>query len=411
LYADRVLIRHQVSDSALRGIPRGNLSDLYPRWMGARDLLLHGRDPYSPEVTREIQTGYYGRPLDSSRPADPIDQQAFAYPLYVVFYLAPTVQLRFGIVQRAFFWILVSITAASVLFWLRMLGWRAAPCLQAAMLALSLGNLPVLQALKLQQLTLLVAALCAAAMALLVAGHPLTAGILLALATIKPQLVAPLLLWLGLWSLGDLRQRYRWAVSFLAGMAILCTGSEWLLPHWIGRFHEAVLAYQQYAQAIPTLEALLPSPWGRLVEVLFAAMTAALCLKGFRQPQNTREFQACTCLVLSVSVLVVPKFALYNHVLLIPALLFIARDRAKIWEEGGFVVRSILIAVAALLTWPWFSSVVLAGLSYILRQQSLELVWASPLWTLPQLPSAVAALMLLYTYQRTFAAPPKPGSS
>jgi len=51
--------------------PRGNLSDLYPRWLGARELLLHGRDPYSPEITREIQRGYYGRELDSSRPNDP----------------------------------------------------------------------------------------------------------------------------------------------------------------------------------------------------------------------------------------------------------------------------------------------------------------------------------------------------
>src|SRR3984885_14600565 len=116
-YAGRVLIPHQISDSAAAGRPRGNLSDLYPRWIGARELLLHGRDPYRPEVTREIQEGYYGRALDSSRVGDPIDQQGFAYPVYVVFYLAPTVRLDFGIVRRAFFWILICITAGSVLLW------------------------------------------------------------------------------------------------------------------------------------------------------------------------------------------------------------------------------------------------------------------------------------------------------
>src|SRR5271154_1054272 len=61
-YADRVLIPYQVVDAAAHGRPRGNLSDLYPRWVGARELLLHGRDPYSSEVTREIQIGFYGRP-------------------------------------------------------------------------------------------------------------------------------------------------------------------------------------------------------------------------------------------------------------------------------------------------------------------------------------------------------------
>ena len=41
-------------------IPSGN--DFYPRWRGTRALLLEGKDPYSEEVTLEIQRGMYGRP-------------------------------------------------------------------------------------------------------------------------------------------------------------------------------------------------------------------------------------------------------------------------------------------------------------------------------------------------------------
>jgi len=74
LWIQRIAIPHQQVESATRGIPRGNLSDLYPRWLGARELLLHRRDPYSPDITREIQQGYYGRVLDASRPNDPKDQ-------------------------------------------------------------------------------------------------------------------------------------------------------------------------------------------------------------------------------------------------------------------------------------------------------------------------------------------------
>ena len=53
-------------------------------WLGARELLRHGRNPYSAEITREIQQGYYGRPIDPRLTAlsnDPKDQQAFAYPV------------------------------------------------------------------------------------------------------------------------------------------------------------------------------------------------------------------------------------------------------------------------------------------------------------------------------------------
>jgi len=410
LFVQRVLIAHQIGYAAVHGTPRGNLSDLYPRWIGAQELLLHGRDPYSAEVTREIQAGYYGRPLDPSRPEDPTDQQAFAYPAYVVFYLAPAIHLGFGVVQRAFLWILIGVTLASIPLWLRVLSWPVAPSVQAAMMALILGTMPVLQGLKLQQLTLLVAAMCALAMALLVGGRPIAAGILLALATIKPQLVLPLLLWLGMWSLGDLKRRYRWAVSFLIVMAVLCAAAEFWLPHWIGRFWQAAAEYRQYTRATPILEVILPHPWGRLLEALFAGATALVCWRLRKYPENTGAFQSSTCLVMALTVLAVPTFSLYNQVLLLPAILLLVRDRRTIWERS-LVSRGILIMVAGVLAWPWLSSTALGGLSLVLPQATIERAWAIPGWTVAQIPVGVAALMLVHYYRKTFTAPAGPGTS
>jgi len=409
-YAGRVLIPHQISDSGARGRPRGNLSDLYPRWIGARELLLRGRDPYKADVTREIQTGYYGRALDASRPGDPIDQQGFAYPVYVVFYLAPTLRLDFAIVQRAFFWILVFLTAASVLLWLRVLGWRVSYPAQSAIVALSLGNLTVLQGLKLQQLSLLVAAMCAAAVALLVAGRPLLAGMVLALATIKPQLVLPLLLWLGIWSLGDLRRRYRWTAAFLIVLTILCAASEWVLPHWLGRFWRAIGEYWQYTQATPMLEAMLGRSAGRLLEILLAAITVLFCYRRRKPAEASGAFQTSSSLVLALTVISVPTFSLYNQVLLIPAILLIARDRRTIWA-GSLVGRVLLILVAGLLAWQWLSAAALAGLSFVLAQETVERAWVMPLWAVPQIPLAVAGLMLIHYYRSTFTATAEPRPS
>src|ERR1700686_1530177 len=101
---DRILVPYQRADAAAHQRPRGNLSDLYPRWLGARELLLHHRDPYNDDVTRDIQAGYYGRPLDPPRGEDPKDRQGFAYPVYVVFLLAPTITLPFSAVQAGFRW-------------------------------------------------------------------------------------------------------------------------------------------------------------------------------------------------------------------------------------------------------------------------------------------------------------------
>src|SRR5689334_23743486 len=100
-----VLLPAQKAEAAAKNMPRGNLSDLYPTWLGARELLLNRRDPYSAEITREIQMGYYGRTIDASRPEDPTNQQAFAYPLYVVFLVAPLVKIPFPIVRVICFWL------------------------------------------------------------------------------------------------------------------------------------------------------------------------------------------------------------------------------------------------------------------------------------------------------------------
>src|SRR5450631_1222389 len=161
-YVNRILRAQQIADAAVHNRPRGNLSDLYPRWLGARELLRHGRNPYSPEITREIQQGYYGRPLDPSRPDDPKDQQGFAYPVYVVFLLAPTVDLPFETVQTAFRWLLIALAAVSVCLWLRALRWKLSFEWFLVLALFMVGWLPMVQGIKLQQLSLLVAGLLAA---------------------------------------------------------------------------------------------------------------------------------------------------------------------------------------------------------------------------------------------------------
>src|SRR5580658_1913184 len=213
-YVQRVVIGHQQTEAALRGIPRGNLSDLYPRWLGTQELLLHHRNPYSLEVTRDIQIGYYGRPLDANRPGDPKDQMGFAYPLYVVFLIAPTIPFPFSSVRFVVHWFFVLLTALSVPLWLRAIWWRASPSSLAMLVMLTLGTLPVVQGIKLEQLSLLVGGMVAICALLLVRDSFVIAGVLLAFATIKPQLVALLIAWLVLWACGNYRERQRFLWSF-----------------------------------------------------------------------------------------------------------------------------------------------------------------------------------------------------
>jgi hypothetical protein len=325
-YVDQILRAHQIGDAAAHRRPRGNLSDLYPRWLGARELLLHGRNPYSAEITREIQQGYYGRPLDPARPDDPKDQQGFAYPAYVVFLLAPTVKLPFDTVQTGFRWFLVALAAGSVWLWLSLLRWTPTVGSVGILIALMLGWLPMVQGMKLQQLTLLVAGLLAACGACLAGGWLLCAGGLLALATIKPQLTWPLVLWLLLWAASDWRSRRRFVFGFGFVMLLLLGGAQVLLPGWLRMFVAGIRQYHQYTQNQSVLSVLFGSVVGRILEAA-SVLACAVCIWPIRrQSAKNPAFGRAFGLVLALTVLIVPMFAPYNQVLLAPAILALVRS-------------------------------------------------------------------------------------
>lgn len=392
-YVQHVVIGHQVADAAARDIPRGNLSDLYPRWLGARELLLHHRDPYSVEITREIQEGYYGRSLDPSRPNDPRDQQGFAYPLYVVFLLAPTIKLPFSVVQIGFFWLLVAATIASVPLWLRTLQWHLSWAATTTLVVLTLGSFQVLQGLKLQQLSLLVAGLVAASVALLAAGHLFAAGILLALATIKPQLVLPLAAWLVLWAFSDLPRRRNLAFAFGGTLVMLVAGAEFLLPGWIGQFRHAMGEYRQYNDgALSVLQVLISPLWGNVLAVLVLLVIAHLCWKLRRVPSDSTAFNWLTMLVLAVTVLVAPKTSPYNHVLLLPGVLLAARHWRIAWDKSPSARLTFLVA-GFVLFWPWLAALALTMISVVSPATTLPKAWIAPMYTALAIPVAVCLVL------------------
>jgi hypothetical protein len=403
-YVNRVLVPHQISDAAAHQKPRGNLSDLYPHWLGAQELLLYGRDPYSLEVTRQIQQGYYGRSLDQARPGDPRDQQGFAYPVYVVFYLAPTIHFQFEAVRKVFFWILLGLTVAGILLWLRALRWSLPLWAQVSVIGFTVGTLTVVMGLKLQQLTLLVFAMLAASVALIASDWPIAAGIVLALSTIKPQLVWLVLLWLTIWTLADWRRRYRLLASFLLTMAVLCAASEWYLPHWIPRFAQQMRLYLNYTDAVSILDQMVPIPCGGLLRVVAVVVTVLIGWKNRRFGYDAPAFAPMASLALAVTIIVIPSHALYNQIFLLPAVLVLVRNRERMWKRSR-VNRLLLSVTALLLVWSWLSSAALAILSFVLPPETVERAWVLPAWTIPQLSVAVAALMLVNYYQTTFDTP------
>lgn len=396
-YMNHILRADQIADATAHHRPRGNLSDLYPRWLGARELLLRGRNPYSADITREIQQGYYGRPLDPTRADDPKDEQGFAYPVYVSFLLAPTVRLPFDQVETGFRWLLIVLAAAIIFLWLQVLRWKVSCWTIAIFAILSVGWLPMVQGIKLQQLSLLVAALLAGCGAFLAGGWLFLAGGLLALATIKPQLTWPLVLWLLVWAVSDWRARRRFVFGFALIMLLLLGGAEALLPGWLRMFVAAVGEYHRYTQNQSVLEWMFGSIAGRIFEVLSVLACAACVWSIRRKPAGSAEFGRAFALVLALTVVIVPMFAPYNQVLLVPAILVL------VWSELSESVQLPALRLArriggVLLIWPWIATIGLTAASIWLTPELRHRLWPMPFYSNFMLPLFIFGLILLETW-------------
>jgi hypothetical protein len=403
IWIQTIAIPRQMVESAVQGKPRGNLSDLYPRWLGARELLLHHRDPYREDITREIQAGYYGRVLDPNRPNDPHDQQAFAYPVYVVLMLAPTVTLEFSTVQHAFFWLLASLVIASVPIWLQSLGWRHSATDVVLWISLTLCSFPAIQGLKLQQLTLLVVALLAVVMWALVCRQFMMAGALLALATIKPQLVFLVICWLGLWTLGNWRERQRVMWSFGVAMAVLVIAGEVLLPGWMSEFRGAMKDYYRYTGGgTSVLDAALPANLGRIAAVVLVGMLAIFAWRERRTDERSAGFQWLMCFTLATTLLVIPMFAPYNQVLLVPGVMMVVRARRQLWEKSP-LSRFLCVLAGASVFSPFLLATCLVILLAFLPLQTVQKAWSLPFFY-PSFAMPITMFLLLLFSKKVLSA-------
>lgn len=380
-------------------------SDLYARWWGAHELLLHRRDPYSAEVSHEIQTVIYGRPVGVAHPGDTEELAGgFAYPVYVVFLMWPTVHLPFPVARSLFICLFVALTLVSLWLWLYALRWRLQAIDFLTLAVFTLGSFPVLQGLKLQNLSLLVAFLVAAAIASLGADHLTMAGLLLAGATIKPQFVILLVPWLALWMMGDWRRRQRLAWSFLAAVSVLILGGELLAPGWISRFLIIVRAYQHYTYGHSLLDVWFTQRFGPAFAVGLVLAILALCWRVRSCPAPSSPFFLASSLVLAATLVVIPTLEPHSQLLLLPGVLFLLRFTSCIWRSGR-IIRLLLTSAWGLLAWAWIATLAMMLAAIWLPAGTLLRFWMLPLYTSPLLPFGLLVILAVLLANETELSP------
>jgi hypothetical protein len=379
--------------------PVGNNSDLYPRWLGARELFLFGRDPYSPEVTREIQKGFYGRVLDPNDPADPVAEESFVYPLYVVFLIAPTVNLPFATVMWIFRWLLLLAIAGSVPLWMKSVGVRPSWLVLLAGMLLAVSSFPAVEEYFQQNLAALVLLFLAAAAAAAVHGQLVLSGFLLALSTTKPDTTGLVILWFLLWAAAKRQERVRLIWSFAGSLTVLVAAGAMLSPHWIGRFLGEVRRYPAYGTDPSILRVLLPRWLATLASVVLLSMLAGVCWKCRRSPATSQEFGWGLASSAAVTLAVIPKLAAYNQLLLIPSLLMLVR-RGNV---PALLPRALSKAAFACQGWQWLAATGLSVASFAVTMPRLQAAASLPLATLLALPLLTLLAVIAHSATDLFA--------
>ena len=390
----------QTAEGLGNGYSFGN--DFYQVWLTSRQWLRQGHDLYSPEMTREIQIGLYGRPLDPNRRGDPVDRRVFPYPAFTDLLFWPAAEFPFESVRLAVVCVLGALTFASVLLWLRAFDWQLNAKWVAVILLLTMSSYPALEALFAAQLGLLVAFLLAASLVALQRSRFLLAGILMAVSTIKPQVTALAVLYFLIWSAHDWRARGRFYLGFFATLGLLVGASLAVIPQWIRSWTHTVLAYRHYNPP-PLVTEVLTSPLGPrwsapATLVLTAASIVIAILLAWRNRAaafGSFAFWVTLGVLLSITTItILPGQAVYDHLILLPAILLLVRNRNVIFNAGR--VPQVLLSIGGLvLYWPWIAAFALILLRPWLAPAdfSSTRVFALPIRAAASLPFAVLALL------------------
>lgn len=365
-------------------------NDMIGRWLGTR-AALHGQDPYSPQITDQIEAI-----------ADHDSSEAFAYPAPLVILLAPLAVLSWKTSSVVYLLLIVPLLAGALWLCIRLLHLQVTTGHAALMVFIALCSWPSFWGLRMWQPTLLAVALIFIACFLLTRDHDMAAGFLLALATFKPQIVLPLVLWLALWACT--RRRWGFLTSFTITLALLLIAAERIVPGWFPHWIAALHTYQAKFGELP-LEPIL-GHWLTLVVIAALGGWAAWRLWQNRNcPADSPRFAMSIALVLAATLFTSYVWNVYNLMILFPGCVLLVCTKRPAGNGLPIVIYRI---AQALLVWT-FVSVPLGIVS--------EAIWHSRIvcdclpFRNPLLPFAIALFLLLdmrHSEKLSSAIPPRP---
>lgn len=354
----RVMVREGLAG----GFGYGN--DFYQIWITSHELWMHHADAYSADVQRQIEVGLYGRALDRSLPGDATAPfRGDCYPLHASVLALPLSPLPFPRVQLLLSILLPAAVTATVLLWCFVLNVRLSVIERSAMILFAMSAVPVLEGLYALQTSLIVGLLVAVAIFLIRRQQLFVAGALLALATVKPQLILLLMVWLSAWTVASWRDRKNLMIGFVGTTAVLLGVTTLVSPDWFTGWMHSVHEYRRICPP-PLAEFVLGRLAGLATSLILVGAASVVGWREMRKGADSDGFVLATVLIIAVAVLVLPStIAVYDQFLLFPAVVWLYAQRENYWAR--IPLRWLARITAGALAWQWVAACAILVISLL----------------------------------------------
>lgn len=319
-------------------------TDLYPTWQAAKLFWEDGINPYDDRIGEESQDVIYGRAAKEGE-----DQFHFVYPFYSIFQLGPLAFVPFKLAAGIYIeTLLVGMLLAMVLT-LHTIQWLPSPIVLAILLLFTLLNYFTVRGLLLAQPGFLVYILHVVALWGIFKNQDTLAGVMLAIATIKPQnsfLVVPLVL---LWAFIAHRRKIVGVFAAVFGSLLLI--SFLLEPTWFGDWLERVSGYAGYAETYPTtyiLADIFPAPFDSMLYLLFSGLLVLLMLyfwKDLLLDDSKNNLLWVFFLTATVTLMISPRTATTSYVEMYPVLYVTAMLMAQKKQTWLIIFSGIVLII------------------------------------------------------------------
>ncbi|MBL7164484.1 MAG: DUF2029 domain-containing protein [Anaerolineales bacterium] len=355
-------------------------NDFLARWVGARKWLIEGISPYDERVSLATQEIIYGHPADVSKGED---LSHFVYPLTSMVIFGPFGLLEYLPARALWMTVLELSLAGLAILSLRLVRWSVSPARVAVLILFSVLWYHGARTLIVGQFAAIEALLIVGALLLIQKEQDGFAGLLLALATAKPQMVVLIIPFVLIWAYSRRRTNLIWGFfGSLLGMFLV---SLFFIPNWPLQMIWQMMEYPGYTERIGSLISILagsiPGLSKQLSIILNLFFWGYLIVEWvLAWGKDQRWFLWTALMTLVLTNFLVLRTATTNYVMMLPAVFMVFRVLEYRWPKVGVGIVWATLLLLLIGLWALFLNTVQGNLEQPAMYLPLPLFCLLGLW-------------------------------